>query len=53
MQKTDTRFSIVDFLIIVAMLLIVVGMFGQRLHRTAGKAKPSAAATSVAEPSGR
>jgi len=52
MRKTETGFSIVDFLIIVAMLLIVVGMFGQRLHRTAGNGRPSAA-TSVAEPSGR
>jgi Tfp pilus assembly protein PilV len=48
MRKTDSGFSIIDFLILVAMLMIVVGMFGQRLHNAPGKAKPSAA-TTVAE----
>ncbi|MGA2629560.1 MAG: hypothetical protein ABSG54_05035 [Terriglobia bacterium] len=47
MRKTESRFSVIDFLIIVAMLMIVVGMFGAHLHKTASKARRAEAATAV------
>ena len=31
MRRTESGFSVVDFMIIVALLLIVIGMFGPRL----------------------
>jgi hypothetical protein len=52
MRKTDSRFSVIDFLIIVAMLMIVVGMFGSQLHKATSKARRAETATAVA-PSNR
>ncbi len=48
MKRNDKGFSLVDFLIVVAILLIMVGMVGPRLARTTSKAKlapPSTTAT--------
>jgi hypothetical protein len=46
-RKTGFRFSVIDFLIIMAMLMIVVGMFGSQLHKATSKARRADAATAV------
>jgi hypothetical protein len=45
MRRNSLGFSIVDFLIIVALLLIVVGMFGPRLAQSRKAKAASATAT--------
>lgn len=47
MRRPESGFSIVDFLIIVALLLIVVGMFGPRLAQSRNKVKTAPAASST------
>jgi Tfp pilus assembly protein PilV len=47
MRQTNSGFSVIDFLIIVALLLIVVGMFGPRLAQSR-KAKNASAPTTCA-----
>jgi Tfp pilus assembly protein FimT len=47
MKHQDKGFSIVDFLIIVAIVLIMVGMIGPRLARTSGGAKVSSSPTTT------
>ena len=47
MKRNDKGFSIVDVLIIIAILLIVVGMVGPKLARKDSKAKPSSAPISA------
>jgi competence protein ComGC len=48
MRRTESGFSIVDFLIIIALLLIVVGMFGPYIAKSRGKAKTAAVVASSA-----
>ena len=43
MKRSDKGFSIVDVLIIIAIILIVVGMVGPKLARKGSKSKPSSA----------
>jgi len=50
MRRTDSGFSIVDFLIIVALLLIVIGMFGPRLAQSRKAKNASASATCATAP---
>ena len=47
MRQTNSGFSVIDFLIIVALLLIVVGMFGPRLAQSR-KAKNASGSTTCA-----
>jgi hypothetical protein len=47
MRRIEPGFSIVDFLIIVALLLIVIGMFGPRLAQSR-KAKNAPVSTTCA-----
>jgi Tfp pilus assembly protein FimT len=47
MKRSDKGFSIVDVLIIIAILLIMVGMVGPKLARKDGKAKRSSAPISA------
>ena len=49
MRRSGQGFSIVDFLIIVALLLIVIGMFGPRLAQSRKKANKTAVATVPAQ----
>jgi type II secretory pathway pseudopilin PulG len=49
MRRTESGFSIVDFLIIVALLLIVIGMFGPRLAQSRKKANNTAVVTAPAQ----
>jgi competence protein ComGC len=49
MRRTESGFSIVDFMIIVALLLIVIGMFGPRLAQSRKKANHTAVATVPAQ----
>ena len=48
MRQTDSGFSIVDFLIIVALLLIVLGMFGPRLAQSRNKTRTASTSTTCA-----
>jgi len=41
MRSTNSGFSIVDFLIIIALFLIVLGMFGPRVSNYMNKSKPN------------
>jgi competence protein ComGC len=47
MKRTAKGFSVVDILIIIAILLIVVGMVGPKLARKESKAKHSPPPISV------
>lgn len=47
MKRRDKGFSVVDFLIIMAIILILVGMVGPKLARKDGKAKSSSAPISA------
>jgi competence protein ComGC len=47
MPRSEKGFSVVDFLIVIAIILIVVGMVGPKLARKSSKAKLSAPATSA------
>jgi hypothetical protein len=49
MRRTESGFSIVDFMIIVALLLIVIGMFGPRLAQSRKKANSGPVATAPAQ----
>lgn len=49
MRRSGQGFSIVDFLIIVALLLIVIGMFGPRLAQSRKKANNPAFVTAPAQ----
>jgi hypothetical protein len=49
MRRSGQGFSIVDFLIIVALLLIVIGMFGPRLAQSRKKANNTAVVTAPAQ----
>ena len=50
MRNTNSGFSIVDFLIIVALLLIVLGMFGPRVSKYMNKSKPDSSRAAVVHP---
>jgi Tfp pilus assembly protein PilV len=50
MRRTNLGFSLVDFLIIVALLLIVIGMFGPRLAQSRKARNASASATCATAP---
>lgn len=51
MKRNEKGFSIVDFLIVIAIMLIMVGMVGPKLARTNSKAKlPSASTTANVRP---
>ena len=50
MRRTNRGFSIVDFLIILALLLIVIGLFGPLVKRSSSKAKSPAVSASVVLP---
>ena len=50
MRRTTKGFSIVDFLIIMALLLIVIGIFGPLVKKSNNKAKSSAAPAAVILP---
>ena len=47
MRRIELGFSIIDFLIIVALLLIVIGMFGPRLAQSR-RAKNASTSTTCA-----
>ena len=47
MKRNDKGFSIVDFLIIIAIMLIMVGMVGPKLARSNNKAKLSPPSTTA------
>ena len=47
MKRRDKGFSVVDFLIIMAIILILVGMVGPRLTRKDSKTKHSSAPISA------
>jgi len=49
MRRTESGFSIVDFMIIVALLLIVIGMFGPRLAQSRKKANNTPVVTAPAQ----
>jgi len=48
MKRRRLEFSIVDFLIITALLMIAVGMFAPHFMRARGKANPATAPDSSA-----
>jgi Tfp pilus assembly protein PilE len=50
MRNTNSGFSIVEFLIIVALLLVVVGMFGPRVSKYVNKSKPDSSRVEVVHP---
>jgi len=50
MRNTNTGFTIVDFLIIVAILLIVLGMFGPHVSKYVNKSKPDSNRAAVVHP---
>jgi Tfp pilus assembly protein PilV len=50
MRRTNSGFSLIDFLIIVALLLIVIGMFGPRLAQSRKARNPSASTTCATVP---
>ena len=50
MRNTNSGFSIVEFLIIVALLLVVVGMFGPRVSKYMHKSKANSSHAAVVLP---
>jgi competence protein ComGC len=47
MKRSEKGFSVVDFLIVIAIILIMVGMVGPKLARKNSKTKLSAVPTSA------
>ncbi len=52
MRPKDSGFSLVDFLIIIALLLIVIGLVGPRLHKSANKMRSSPTSATLVQPVG-
>jgi Tfp pilus assembly protein PilE len=50
MRNTNSGFSIVEFLIIVALLLVAVGIFGPRVSKYMKKSKPDSSHAAVVLP---
>jgi Tfp pilus assembly protein PilV len=48
MRRTELGFSIVDFLIIVALLLIVIGMLGPRLAQSRNRTRNASTSATCA-----
>ena len=50
MRNTNSGFSIADFLIIVALLLIVLGMFGPSVSKYMNRSTPDSSRVEVVHP---
>lgn len=50
MRNTNSGFSIVDFLIIMALFLIVMGMFGPQLSKYVNKSNPNPSHAAAVHP---
>ncbi|MBI4164364.1 MAG: hypothetical protein HY508_01365 [Acidobacteria bacterium] len=50
MRNTNSGFSIVDLLIIVALLMIVLGVFGPHVSKYMNKPKPAPSHVEVVHP---
>ena len=50
MRNTESGFSIVDVLVVIALFLIVLGMFGPRVSNYMNKSKPDAGRAVVVHP---
>jgi competence protein ComGC len=50
MRRTDLGFSVVDLLIIIALVLIVIGLFGPLVKKSNSRAKNPPARAAVLRP---